>query len=186
MAPLVHNPAPSFPKTIYSITQRTWRELLAFQIDPPTTPATIPTAVSPAKFLYLYLPTDEKEMNTLVLVALPLIPGLRHHHLTTMVATNSLLLQTTDDNSNLPIPKEVITGEKPSMIDVILPPTTEGIPLPPNTGENLPLNIGENLLLPTSVITGESLILQLTTVVSHLLVIIDVSHLVITDVTFIP
>jgi len=104
-----------------------------------------------------------------------------------MVATNSLLLQTTDDNSNLPIPNEVITGEKPSMIDVILPPITEGIPLPPNTGENLPLNIGENLLLPTSVITGESLILQLTTVVSHLLVITDVSHLlVIIDVTFIP
>jgi len=134
--------------------------------------------VSPAKFLYLYLPADEKEMNTSVLVALPLIPGLRHHQLTTMVATNSLLLQTTDDNSNLPFPNEVITGEKLSMIDVILPPTTEEIPLPPNTGENLPLNIGENLLLPTSVITGESLTLQLTTVVSHLLAI--------TDVTFIP
>lgn len=172
------SPAHSFPRTIYSITQRTWRELLAFQIDPPTTPATIPTAASPAKLLHLYLPADEKEMNTLVPVALPLIPGLRHLQPTTMVASNSLLLlQTTGDNSKLPIPNEVITGEKPSMIDAILPPTTEGILLPPNIGENRLLNIGENLHLPTSVITGESLILQLTTAVSHLLVIIDVTFI---------
>jgi len=177
VAPLVPTLALSFPRTIYSITQRTWREL-ASQIDPPTTPATIPIAASPVNLLYLYLPADEKEMNTSVLVALLLTPGSRHHQPTTMVASNSLLLlQTTDDNPNLPIPNELITGEKPSLIDVTLPPNTEGTPLPPNIGENLPLNIGENLHLPTSVITGESPILQLTTVVSHPLVIIDVTFI---------
>lgn len=178
--PHVPIPAPSFPRTIYLITQRIWKDLV-FQNELPTI---IPIAANLAKFPHPYLPVDEKEMNTLVLVVLLPIPGSRLPQPTTahrlnMDASNSLLLQTigvnhkiTEDNPNLLILNGVITGEnllQPTIIDVILPPTTEGTPLHPP-------NIEENLTLPTSVITGESPTHRLTTVVSHLpQVIIDVT-----------